>query len=171
MAAIPCHELIPQPDSRTNVFHNLMFHMSQCLQCIPYNDFDAAGTLRLVRWRDPNGNIHIGYVKKKATLLHKGYFRYTEEIHITPPFTGCEMAIIAENCSVAWLKFTIGEPVPSRAAKGGYMTGHGPVFVTRYKHPIKGSYRFGYYMTGNPFLKHIDEDRHDINTFDILIIV
>ena len=180
MTATPCLELVPHPDVRTNVFHDLMQDMSQCLQWTPYNgtshgrsivyDLGSPGTMRLVRWKDPQGNLLIGYLFK-SNNLHRGFFKYTAEVYVTSPFTGCDMAMIREDCSVAWVTFTIGESVPSNAAAAGYIIGHGPVFVARHNHPTKRSYRFGYYMTGNPFLNHMSDDRYDIITFDIMVVV
>ena len=121
-----------------------------------------------VEWRsDAQGNLLIGYTLKSSGW-HRGYFKYMVETQLESPFTGCELAIIANDCSVAWVRFTIGELVPNIAAKAGYIIGHGPIVVSRFKHLTKLTYRFGYYMAGSPFFNYMEDD---INTFDIMVAV
>ena len=180
ISATPCLVLSPQPDVRTNVFHDLIHDLSQCLQWSPYHgishersivyDVGSSGTIWLVRWNDLQGNVLIGYMLKGYDW-HTGFFKYIDKTSIRSPFTGCDLAIIANDCSVAWVRFTIGEPVPSNAAKAGYITGHGPVLVARYIDPTRQTYRLGYYMTGNRFVNHMSDDIYNINTFDILLAV
>ena len=160
--------------------HGVSHDMSQCLQWSPYNgishtrsivyDVGSAGILWLARWNDPQGNVLIGYMLKGSNW-HTGYFKHMIKTALESPFTGCDLAIIADDCSVAWVRFSIGQLVPSDAAKAGYIIGHGPVLVARYNHPTKHTYRLGYYMTGNRFLNHLDDDSYNINTFDILVTV
>ena len=110
MTATPCLELIPHPDVRTNVFHDVSHDISQCLQWSPYHgishersivyDVGPPGIMGLVRWNDPQGNILIGYTLKSSGW-HRGYFKYMLETQLESPFNGCELAIIANDCSVA----------------------------------------------------------------------
>ena len=175
----PCHELSAHPDVLTNVFHNMTHHLSQCLQWHPYDGtsparsitYDQAdGTIWLARWQDLQGNLLIGYMLK-TRRQQVAYFEYIIETHLKSPYRGCDLITIADDCSVAWVKFTIGDPVPLNAAETGYIIGHGTVYVGRYLRTDKPTYRFGFYMRGDHFLTHPLGHVFAINTFDMMVIV
>ena len=160
VTATPCHELSPDRDVQTIVLHNLTHHWSKCLQWSPCEDPQPArsisyGTVLLARWRDLQGNLIIGYKDPYMGFHGYAYFRYITRTAVKPPFIGCDLITIADDCSVAWVPFAIaiGKPVPHNAVKTGFIMGHGPVYVGRF---ITGEYsqryRFGYYMSGNPSL-------------------
>ena len=173
MTATPCHALRPQQDVQTIVLHDPSFNSSKCLKWIPYNGPPPArsissvvggDTFWLARWQDPQGHLLVGGM----TNMGMGYFLDIEGKPFVPPRTECHLVSVAEDCSIAWMPFTVGKPIPHNAAETGHIIGNGSLYVGRFG--MGGSeYGFGFYMTGNPSL--IAYWAVNIDTFEILVEV
>ena len=157
------------------MLHDWTNHPPQCLNWSPCNGALPTRSIRsaelyvprwLARWWGRQGNLLIGYIEE-IFVTRKGYFKYIELSFILPPLTGCDVMSVAEDCSVAWMPFTIGDPIPRNAAETGYIIGHDPVYVGRFDAGIRG-HAFGFYMTGNPSLTI---EYGAINIFEILVVV
>ena len=175
MTATRCHELTPHPDAQTIVLHDWTNHPPQCLNWSPCDGASSTRSILstgryfrrwLARWRDRQGNLLIGYIEE-IFGTRTGYFKYTERRIIRRPLAGCDVVSVAEDCSVAWMPFTIGDPIPRNAAETGYIIGHGPVYVGRFDPGIRG-HAFGFYMTGN---QPLTIEYGTINIFEILVVV
>ena len=173
MTATPCHMLRPQQDVQTIVLHDPSYHSSQCLKWIPCNGPLPARSISSVVGGDtygialcqkPQGNFLIGVM----TNTGMGYFLDIEGKTplVAPRCTECDLASVADDCSIAWIPFAVGEAVPHNAAETGNIIGYGSLYVGRFD---TGWPEYGFYMTGNTSLTNYRA--LNIDTFEILVVV
>ena len=93
-----------------------------------------------------DGSIHIGTSKTPDWGNDFGYFGFESESFWET--TDHVLLTVSLKCSVAWLPYTIGQPVPLRAAVCGTWNGK-PVYTLRGT-TSSGEYKFAMYISGHP---------------------
>ena len=83
-------------------------------------------------------------------------------------FLDAELLSVHPNCSLAWMQYTVGEPLPKRAVVIGNMEGRN-VYSTRVD--FTSDQTFGYYVEGDPAGYYCDYGGRESFDFDILIHV
>ena len=133
----------------------MVFREEETLEClVPQAVSELDSRTRLVRiWSqrslarlERDGSIYIGTSKTPDWGNDFGYFGFESESFWET--TDHVLLTVSLKCSVAWLPYTIGQPVPLRAAVCGTWNGK-PVYSLRGT-TSSGEYKFAMYISGHP---------------------
>ena len=140
----------------------MVFRKEENLEClIPklVSELDSGTRLIKVRTRsslarlDRGGNSYIG-ASNTPNANNLGYFWFEDETfgHTTDHV----ILTVSLWCSVAWLPYTVGEPIPLRAMVGGWWNGK-PSYAVR-RNSTSGTYKTSMYVTGSAVHKAVSTD-------------
>ena len=153
-----------QPCAVAEIHSQLMtqiFRQEEDLECLvsrAVSDMDSGS--RLIRQGGAlsllyrGGNSYIGISNNLDYFEFDGETFWHTRDHV--------ILVVSPWCSVAWLPYTVGEPIPLRVMVGGWWNGN-PVYMLRIT-TSTGQYTFSMYVIGHPVVPRAI-------TYDILIRV
>ena len=153
----PCAMAVPHSQLMTMVFRR-----EENLECLipkPVNELNSGSRLITIWTRkslarlERGGNIFVGSGKTpRGNDL--GFFWFDGEA--ISQTTDHVLLTVSPWCSVAWLKYTVGEPIPPRAMLCGKWNDM-PVYTLRRKLKT-GTYKFSMYVIGYPIETSVSTD-------------
>ena len=60
-------------------------------------------------------------------------------------YRGYYLLVVSDSCSVAWVPYTAGNPLPRGAVEGGFLNSLGATYCMRVWNPPEATYLYGYY--------------------------
>ena len=150
LGAQPCAVTEPHGQLMTMVFRE-----EETLECLvpqAVSELDSGSRLITIWNRrslarvERGGNIYVGHSNTPDGGNNWGYFRFGSEQFrgITDHF----LLTVSPQCSVAWLPYTAGQPIPFRAVMCGMLNGK-QVYTLRGTNPTSAEYQFAMYVSGH----------------------
>ena len=129
----------------------------QCYEWVPYSRGDPLDE-RMIATDSPvhivsrlhvNGNDVVGYLSTNSWYCY-GTLGNTE--YTTYQGYSCERLRVVEGCTIFWVPYTAGRPLPSQAVIGGVMANGDVVYVVKFDCIFNGKVKSisGYYIEGAP---------------------
>lgn len=129
-------------------FNFLLFRDDPDQECTTWSSYNSGDPLpdRVVIAPNPisrfvrSGNTLVGhmsiYYKTAYSVLQTG---------VVLEHSSWELLVIDNQCSTAWVPYTVGEPLPPKVVVGGYMANIGGTYPVRIWGVLSNRYCQGYY--------------------------
>ena len=90
-------------------------------------------------------DIHVGIVDRVAASGDAFFVVQGSEYF---EGTNYKLLTVSPTCSLAWVPYRAGDPLPDQAVVAGYLSGSGPTYSIRVWRQDIVSFKFGVYVTG-----------------------